>query len=470
MLRAPTTPLRRPPIKGRAAILATSLVLLSILLISTAARAEIARPVHQRVLRNGLRVLVCPDPGGLDVSVRVHYDVGSRDEPGGLEGVAHLVEHLMFTGSRHVEPDGHFRLLERAGGTMINGTTSEDVTSYFETLPPERLELSLWLESDRMAYPLDRLDRATFERERAVVLHEHDDRVTDAMYGEVGPLVRSELFPSWHPYAHAPIGLRSSILRATVEDARAFVGTWYGPANAAVMIAGKVEPASAIALAERYFGSIPARVPPIRPALSPVTAASSMYLHVRAHSRRGYLVSAWVTAAGGTPGDEELDVAAAILGERLRRQLVGPGKVARGLSAHQGSRVHASVFEIFVDLESGHEPAEALAIIDQEIARLASAVEHAEIERAQRVWHGAKLFGLESSAVWAGRLAVALHLGPVPARFDGLLGIDATITPARVRDTVRRSLVRRPRVVALASPSANAWSGNFLLGREERLP
>src|SRR5271170_3943089 len=109
------------------------------------ARADVSRPVHERVLGNGLRLVVCPDPAGTDVTLLVRYDVGSRDEPTGLEGLAHLVEHLMFTGSKHV-PRGRFaELLEQAGATNVNGTTTLDATIYHETLPPERLELGLWL-------------------------------------------------------------------------------------------------------------------------------------------------------------------------------------------------------------------------------------------------------------------------------------------------------------------------------------
>src|SRR5262249_53349360 len=114
------------------------------------AGAQLGRRVYTSRLANGLTVVACPDPGGIDVSVVVRYNVGARDEPGGLEGMAHLVEHLMFAGSKHIASGEILRRLMRAGATNLNGVTSDDSTVFFETLPPEQIELALWIESDRM--------------------------------------------------------------------------------------------------------------------------------------------------------------------------------------------------------------------------------------------------------------------------------------------------------------------------------
>ncbi|APR78227.1 zinc protease [Minicystis rosea] len=221
------------------------------------ARADIARPVVDQRLANGMRLIVSPDPGAADVTVHLRYDTGSRDEPPGLEGMAHLVEHLMFLGTRHAPGNSVFQLLERAGATNINGTTSSDATTYYETLPPERLELALWLESDRMAHALRDVDAAKLDTARAEVQNEHQMRVASQPLGALHPYTHAALFPSWHPYAYLPVGTLASIQRITAADARAFANTWYGPDNATLVITGKVDPSTARALAEKYFGTLP---------------------------------------------------------------------------------------------------------------------------------------------------------------------------------------------------------------------
>jgi predicted Zn-dependent peptidase len=156
-------------------------VVLALCLVAPAAGAQVARAVSEFRLANGLRVVVSPDPASADVSVLVRYDVGARDDPSGLTGLAHLSEHLMCDSTKHVPLGQLQRLLQGAGATNINGETAIDWTMYHETLPLDRLDLALWLESDRMGYQLEHIDEAALARDRAAVLNEYRDRVTDVL-------------------------------------------------------------------------------------------------------------------------------------------------------------------------------------------------------------------------------------------------------------------------------------------------
>lgn len=450
--------------RGRAPTLAAMrrlLVFLSALAllvgVARPARAQLSRPIFERRLANGLRVVVCPDPAGSDVSLVVRYDVGSRDEPTSLEGLAHLVEHVMFTGSKHVPRGKLAELLEQAGATNVNAATSMDATVYHETLPPERLELGLWLESDRMGYLLDSVDEGALRRARGEVLNEYRDRISQVALGAVTLIERTQLFPSWHPYHHLPVGTREALEHGiTLADAQAFAATWYGPGNALVVIAGKVDAPAAMELVERYFGSLPARPPPRRPALPALTRTVSTYTHVLAAVTRAEVRIAWATPAYGTPEDAALDVASVMLTGRgagwLNQVLMIQQGICSNVGSEQESSALSSVFAIRATLAEGHKPREVLEAIQHALARFDTGVTEAEVVRAQRMWHHGHLFGLETSMGWAGRLALDASFGPLPARYDGHLGHQAAVQPQDVRAAVRTWLARRPAVYMISHP------------------
>jgi zinc protease len=330
------------------------------------------RALTESRLANGLRLVVAPDPDSADVALLVRYAAGAGDEPAGLEGLAHLLEHVMFFGSRHVEPGGFARLLEQAGGTGLNGVTTLDSTTYFERLPPERLELGLWLESDRLGYGLDRLDDRMLSQARAEVLNERRERVAQTSFGIVPAALYRELFPAWHPYHHIPIGTPEAVARATVADVRAFFNTWYGAANAMVVISGKVDPAAAKALVERYFGSLPARPPPVRPVVPPVVAKATTLVHMGSSIRQTEVRFAWVTPPAGAAGDAELDVAAAVLVDRgtgwLERSLVTT-RLCKRVAVMQESMALGSIFEIRALVAEGKPAKEAIKAIMDAVTR-----------------------------------------------------------------------------------------------------
>jgi zinc protease len=414
-----------------------------------------AFPVEEVRLRNGLRVIFAPDDALPDVTVYLRYDVGSRDEPDGLRGIAHLVEHLMFQESTHV-PRGEFlHMLSRGGVTDVNGMTTYDATIYYETVPPERLELALWLESDRMGYFAEAVDEAALKQERNVVLTERRTRYVDPPLGMAPLFVSEATFPSWHPYHGAPAGNEDDIGNITLADVRAFFATWYGPGNATLVLAGRFEKDAAAALVQRYFATLPARPPPARPALPPLTRKGPTRVEVGANVLAERLDLTWVTPAGGSPADAALDFAAALLtrGEtsRLQQRLVASG-IAAGVDAEQWSRKLASVFQIRVLLSSGRTAEEARDAVDQELAQLAaSGPTKAELAGVRSYWTNSDLFFLETSLGRAVHVGITAALGALPEPFDWLDRRKTRLTAADVREAVTKHLSPQARAAEVLS-------------------
>lgn len=440
------------------------------------ALADSSRAIDERRLSNGLRVIVCPDPTASDVTLLVRYGAGSRDEPTSLEGVAHLVEHAMFLGSKHVPRGKLAELLEQAGATQVNGATSIDDMRLFETLPPERLELGLWLESDRMGYLLHTLGEITLRRARNEVLNELRHRTIETPLGSVSRLLHAELFPAWHPYHHLPIGTADA-LRLDIRwlDARAFAATWFGPGNATVVIAGKVDPAHAMRLVEKYFGTLAARTPPPRPALPRVKRAASTIVTVAAAVVYDDVRVAWPTPAWDTPGDAALDVAAAILvgggaGWLHRALAMGPRKRVLRISARQQSWALTSIFEIRADVAKGRAPDEVLAVLHETLARLTREIGEADVARAKRILRNERLAFLDSSLGWASAIAWASTRGPMPPRFDGNLGRHDRVTLEEVRSAVRTHLAGRPSVAVISRSTPRAPLAGKPIDRKEVAP
>jgi zinc protease len=224
---------------------------------------DLAYPMVSRTLDNGLRVIVSPTPGLGVVAVNIWYDVGSRHEEPHRQGFAHLFEHLMFQGSRHVQSGEHFALLQGVGAN-VNATTSFDRTNYFESMPAGALDLALWLEADRMAYLGDVLTQENFANQVDVVAQERSQRMDNVPYGTMFERILPLVFDPEHPYGHLPIGNMQHLAAATLEEVSAFHARYYMPSNAVLTIVGDVEADDAFRRAETYFGHIPAGDPPRR--------------------------------------------------------------------------------------------------------------------------------------------------------------------------------------------------------------
>ncbi len=193
-------------------------------------------------LENGLEVILSEDHRLPMVAVNLWYHVGPANELPGRTGFAHLFEHMMFEGSRHVPGSSHFHFLEAAGASDINGTTDFDRTNYFETLPSNQLELALWLESDRMGYLPDKLDQANLSNQQDVVRNERRQSVENSPYGVVEEGLFHQLFPKEHPYYGEVIGSHLDIQSAKLEDVRNFFKLYYAPNNASLAIVGDFNP------------------------------------------------------------------------------------------------------------------------------------------------------------------------------------------------------------------------------------
>lgn len=210
----------------------------------------------EQVLANGLRVIINHDPQAPAEAVNLWYRVGSADERPGATGFAHLFEHLMFSGSRQVAASEHLSCLEGIGGSA-NATTSFDRTNFFETVPPGALELSLWLEADRLESLA--LTDETFTTQREVVKEEKRQHYDNVPYGDQMELLLALNFPENHPYAHPPIGSMADLDAATVEDARDFFHRWYRPDNAILVTSGPIAPDEVLSMAERQLGQVKAK-------------------------------------------------------------------------------------------------------------------------------------------------------------------------------------------------------------------
>src|SRR5450631_3210097 len=215
-------------------------------------------------LDNGLRLVLSEDHLNPVAAVCLWYDVGSRYEVKGRTGLAHLFDHLMFQGSAQVKGNGHFELIQGAGGSL-NGSTSFERTNYYETMPAHQLELALWLEADRMGSLLAALDEESMENQRDVVKNERRQRYDTVPYGTAFERMTTLVYPGGHPYHPPPIGSMADLDAATLDDARAFSRPNYAPDNAVLAVVGDIDPEQTRRWVEKYFGSIPVhdgKVPP----------------------------------------------------------------------------------------------------------------------------------------------------------------------------------------------------------------
>jgi zinc protease len=218
---------------------------------------ELVIPYEKYVLPNGLTLIIHEDHSDPVVHTDVTYHVGSAREEIGKSGFAHFFEHMMFQGSDHVGDEQHFKIITESGGTL-NGSTNRDRTNYYETVPSNQLEKTIWLEADRMGFLLDAVTQKKFEIQRETVKNERGQRYDNVPYGLAGEVTSKNLYPYGHPYSWLTIGYIEDLNRVNVNDLKNFFLRWYGPNNATLTIGGDVDPAQVVKLVEKYFGSIPA--------------------------------------------------------------------------------------------------------------------------------------------------------------------------------------------------------------------
>ncbi|WP_019876971.1 M16 family metallopeptidase [Sporichthya polymorpha] len=338
---------------------------------------EISIPVEKYVLDNGLEVILSPEPAAATVATNLWYHVGAVDERPGSTGFAHLFEHMMFEGSGHV-PGELIDILTESVGAYTNASTHNDYTNYvIPNLPPEQLELALWIESDRMAYLLDCLDARNLANQIAVVRNERRQNWEQAPYALTYQAVNEILFPAPHPYHASIIGSHTDIASTQLDDVRDFFRTYYVPNNATLAITGNFDPARARELVEKYFGTIPRGADVPRQVHRAPDLTEERRLTLTDDVVLPKLTLAWPSALAFAEGDADADVLAHVLAgdahSLLRTRLIRELKVATSVYAYQDSHGQGSAFQIEVVAASGHTTAELLREVDDVLAQVRAA-------------------------------------------------------------------------------------------------
>src|ERR1700683_3436673 len=350
-------------------------------------------------LPNGLKVITHEDHRLPLVAVDLWYHVGPLNEKAGRTGFAHLFEHMMFEGSEHVGEKAHIKYVQGAGATDINGTTDFDRTNYFETLPSNQLELGLWLESDRMGFLMEGLDRTLLTNQRDVVRNERrqgEGRPYDVADEEVF----HQLFASSHPYYADVIGSHADIEAARIADIRDFHQRFYTPNNASIAIAGDFDTKKLKELLTKYFGPIPAgpKIQPVSVVTTPIT--SQKRVTVTDTVRLPQLTVAWLTPPIFAPGADDTDVAMFALGgaktSRLDQALVYKTQVAQSVVCHNQSMKLTGIAQCSVTAKPGVELEDLEATVWSEIAKLqAEGPSAKEVEAAKATALTRKINGLQ---------------------------------------------------------------------------
>ncbi|HEX8666819.1 MAG TPA: pitrilysin family protein [Allosphingosinicella sp.] len=420
-------------------------------------------PHQQFTLDNGLRVVVHEDHKAPVVAVSIWYHVGSKDEPAGKTGFAHLFEHLMFNGSENA-PGDFFAPLQQVGATDFNGTTWFDRTNYFETVPTPALELALFLESDRMGHLLGAVTQQNLTNQIGVVQNEKRQGDNEP-YGLVEYKQLEGLFPDGHPYHHSTIGSMADLSAASLEDVKNWFRQRYGPNNAVLVLAGDVDVPTARRLVQKYFGDIP-RGPEVKPAeadIPTLPAPRSEVMHDRVATTRLYRW--WVVP--GLTGDDTvpLDIAANVLGglssSRLDNALVRQDKTAVNVTAGVQPFERVSLFEVTADVKPGVDPAVVAGRLDEIIGDLVRNGPTAdEVQRVATREVASRINGLESVGGFSGK-AVALAEGALYARdpdfYKRQLEAYASATPERVRQATQKWLSRPVYALTVAPGDREAY-------------
>jgi len=392
-------------------------------LFTTAAAAEIDLPFEQFVLDNGLRVVVHEDRKAPLVAVSIWYHVGSKDEPEGKTGFAHLFEHLMFNGSENYDGEW-FEPLEEIGATDLNGTTWFDRTNYFQTVPTPALERVLWMESDRMGHLLGAVTQEKLDNQRGVV--QNEKRQGDNQpYGRMEYATLAGLLPAGHPYSHSTIGSLADLDAASLDDVKEWFKEYYGAANTVLVIAGDIDVGTARPLVEKYFGDIEAGPPLSRAKANAPKLAVNKHEIMYDRVPQPRLDRNWVAPGRATREALHLSIAAEILGggktSRLYQKLVDELQIATAATASNQSQELLSFYSVTVDAKKDADRARVEREMEAVLsAFLAKGPTAAELARAKTSIKAGVIRGLEKVGGFGGK-AVTLAQGALYAGDPGFI-------------------------------------------------
>ncbi|HEV8316451.1 MAG TPA: pitrilysin family protein [Vicinamibacterales bacterium] len=412
-------------------------------------------------LPNGLRVILSEDHSTPIVHVSVWYHVGSKNEKTGRTGFAHLFEHMMFKGSKNVEPEAHTSIISSVGG-QSNAYTTEDTTVFWETIPAQYLPLAVWLEADRMATL--RIDETVFQREREVVKEERRMRVENQPYGRLNEIVYGFAFTT-HPYKHPTIGSLVDLEAASVEDVRDFYLTYYVPENATVTIVGDFDSVQAVQLVNQYLGRVPkARRPVPRDIPKEPVKAKEQRVTVEEAWPLPAVVVAYHITYDGHPDSYPLHIASKILSDgqsaRIVRELVYNKRLALTASGTGNITEDPNLFFAVAIVQPGRSPDETEKALLAELDKLKyEPVTAHELQRAKNQFARDYIVGRESNQEKALHLAHAAVIHNDITTADGEFDIFMNISAADVQRVAKTYFTESNRLVLHIVPKGGAKGG-----------
>ncbi|HEY0765310.1 MAG TPA: pitrilysin family protein [Pyrinomonadaceae bacterium] len=416
---------------------------------------SIKLPFETYKLPNGLTVILSEDHATPTVAVNVWYHVGSKNETAGRTGFAHLFEHVMFTGSGHVPYGLHDKLTEGVGGGN-NGSTTNDRTNYYETIPSNYLESALWLESDRMGFLLDTLDLAKLNAQRDVVKNERRQSYDNQPYGRVSEIFSGAMYPKGHPYSWPVIGSMTDLSAASEEDVKAFFRVYYAPNNATLAVVGDFDPKQAKAWIQKYFNDLPQGKAVQRPSVPLGKLADNKRLVYEDRVQVPRLYIQWPTVGFTHDDDYALSVMGLILSgtrtARLTKALVYDSQAASQVSAFENAAENVGVFQVTVTPRPEHSLTELEGAVDQVIQKfLAEGPTPEELQKAKAGLELNFLRGLESNLGKANQLISGAVFYNNPGQFSVDYQKTLAVTAADVK-RVANQYLSRSRVVLSVVP------------------
>ncbi|MFC2139679.1 M16 family metallopeptidase [Bacteroidota bacterium] len=355
---------------------------------------------EKHILDNGLEVILYQDKSLPVAALNIWYKVGSANEKPGKTGFAHLFEHMMFQGSENVPKEKHFKYIQEAGG-RLNGSTNNDRTNYYETVPSNNLEMILWLESDRMGYLLPALTQEKLENQKDVVMNERRQRYENQPYGLAWEKIFSNLYPEHHPYHWPTIGWMTDIEKYELDDVSKFFKTYYAPNNASLVLGGDFEVPAALELIKKYFGNIPNGngVTQLNGKTEELTGVKKIIHEDNVQLPRLFLV--WHSDKLFGNDDAALDILSDVLtsskNSRLHKSLVFEKQIAQDISSFQYSSRLGGSFIIVTTAKPGVELHTLREEIFSEISEIAeNGINEEELIRAKNSMKSSLIYSLQN--------------------------------------------------------------------------
>jgi zinc protease len=418
-------------------------------------------------LKNGLRVLLVEDHSAPVVSLALIYDVGSRNEKKGRTGFAHLFEHMMFQGSQNIGKSEHFILIDTNGGQM-NGTTDEERTLYYETLPANQLDLLLFLEADRMK-SLD-ISKENLDNQRNAVQEERRLGVDNQAYGQLFERFGETMYDNFN-YKHSVIGSMEDLNAATVDDVRDFFRIYYAPNNAVLALVGDFKTDEALAKVKKAFEDLPAQPrPPAVDTVEPEQTAERRFSYEDNLAQLPLLYIGYKGVIGNTPDAYALQLLGSVLGSgqssRLYQKLVREKQLTLNAGSFVSTRRGPGAFQVSASIAPGKKIEEVEAVIYEEITKLQQEpVADWELEKAKQFAKRNAINARQSSLGLAANLAESAVAYNDPDLVNTRLDKIMAVTKADLQRVANQYLQAKKRTVGIALPKPKGRTAGVGAGK-----